>query len=171
MRKSIIAAAVAVAATSVHAQTPTWQYYEDGSAPLQAFVIAKDGAQLILKCDKPGKGKVLAVFVAKAPIAAPLANGRFESREVLVQVDDGGPYDDNLRFNDRFAMAVNQHSERSLTRLLEKIADGQKLDITLRPFKQAPVQMSFAIGGARAAIAKVYEACKDNTSPLAPTAG
>lgn len=167
MRKSIIAAAVAMAATSVHAQTPTWQYYEDGSAPLQAFVIARDGAQLILKCDKPGKGKVLAVFVANSPIAAPLANGRFESREVLVQVDDGGPYDDNLRFNDRFAMAVNQHSERSLTRLLEKIADGQKLDITLRPFKQAPVQMSFGIGGARAAITKVYEACKD-TSPLAP---
>ena len=168
MHKSIFAAGVALAATSVHAQTPTWQYYEDGSAPLQAFVIAADGAQLILKCEKPGKGKVMAVVVTNAPIAAPLANGRFESREVLVRVDDGGPYDDNWRFNDRFATAINQHSERSLTRLLEKMADGKKLDMTLRPFKQAPVQVSFGIGGARAAIAKVYEACKD-TSPLAPS--
>lgn len=165
MRKVLAAAVLAAMGTAAPAQTPTWQYYEEPGTPLQAFVVSSDGLQLILKCDKPGKGKVMAFLVTKSPIAPPLTDGRYESREVRVRVDQQAPYDDNWRFNDRFAMAVNQHSQRSLSRLLEKMADGQAVEVMLKPFKQAPIQTTFAIAGTREAAAKVYEACKDQ-NPL-----
>ncbi len=157
--------ALAAVSGAAMAQTPAWQFYEPGNGTLQAFVVAEDGTQLILKCDQPGKRKVFAVVVNNSSLAPPLSDDKFESGPVIFRVDEGAPQTDNWRFNDKFAMAVNQGNVRSLTRLLEQIDEGNTVEVRLKPLGRTETALTFGIAGAREAIDKVYTACKDE-SPL-----
>jgi hypothetical protein len=79
-------------------------------------------------------------------------------------MDDKSPWDDNWRFNDKFAMAVDKGNTRSLTRLLEQLADAKTVEVRLKPIEHAVYNTSFKVAGAREAIAKVYADCKDTSS-------
>jgi len=121
------------------------------------------GSQLILKCDKPGKHKVFAVIVTNTNLAAPMSDDQFESYPVTIRMDENSPWDDNWRFNDKFAMAVDQGNTRSLTRLLEKLDDASKMEVRLKPLKRSPTIIEFDVAGAADAIGKVYASCKDES--------
>jgi phosphoribosylformylglycinamidine (FGAM) synthase-like amidotransferase family enzyme len=130
-----------------------------------AGVQAADGSQLLIKCDKTGKGQVFAVVVATNNLARPLPNNQYESFPVSLRMDDKSPWDDNWRFNDKFAMAVDKGNTRSLTRLLEQLADAKMVEVKLEPIEHAIYNTTFNVAGAREAIAKVYADCKD-VNPL-----
>ena len=86
---------------------------------------------------------------------------QFESRDVLLTYDGGSPDDDQWRFNDKFAMAMNDHNVRAMDRFGDKLAEAEKLDVILKPFRKAPVQLSFDVTGAKGAMERVYKTCGD----------
>ena len=98
-------------------------------------------------------------------LAAPLPENRFESRAVTLRMDSNAPWDDNWRFNDKFAMAVDQGNDRQLTRLLQKLQGAKTFDIHMKPVGKGEVHTTFNVAGAKDAIGKVYAGCKD-TSPI-----
>jgi|SRR3990167_4933344 len=163
MRTLITGIALAAVSGAATAQDSAWQFYEPDQGTLQAFVLAQDGSQLILKCDKPGKHKVFAVIVTNTNLAAPMSDDQFESYPVTIRMDENSPWDDNWRFNDKFAMAVDQGNTRSLTRLLEKLDDASKMEVRLKPLKRSPTIIEFDVAGAADAIGKVYASCKDES--------
>jgi hypothetical protein len=161
MYKRIFGLALAAASSAAVAQTSAWQFYQPEGGTLQAFVVSKGGEQFILKCDKPGKRKVFSVLVVNTNLVPPLPDDQFESGEVLVRFDQNAAWDDNWRFNDKFAMAVNQGNVRSLTRLLEKLDGASEMEVVLKPIQRSPTTASFNVAGSREAIEKVYASCKD----------
>lgn len=167
MRYWVIGAATALSAISVTAagQDTAWGFFGGAGSASGAGVQASDGAQLLIKCDKPGKHNVFAVVVSPLNIAAPLPANKFESGPVTLRMDQGSPWDDNWRFNDKFAMAVDQGNTRSLTRLLQKLQDAKTFEVHLKPVGKGEVLTSFNVAGAKAAIDKVYKDCGDE-SPL-----
>jgi len=165
MFRIITSLALAAVSTAAVAQTPTWQFYEPGNGTLQAFVVAKDGTQFIIKCDQPGKRRVFAVVVTNSSLAAALPDNKFESGPVTFRADAGAPQNDNWRYNDKFVMAVDQGNERSLTRLLEQLDGASALEVRLKPLGRSETGVDFEVAGARDAINKVYTTCKDQ-NPL-----
>ncbi|WP_305096743.1 hypothetical protein [Croceibacterium aestuarii] len=162
MKLRYISAALAVISTAAAGQVPGWNYYEPGDGTIQAVVVAADGAQFILKCDKPGKREVVGIVANTAQLARPLPDGQFETQPVAVRLDGGAPYDDRWRFNDRFAMALNKGNERSLDRLLIKLVDADTMELRLKPSKQPMTVLTFDhLAGAREAIERVFNSCKD----------
>jgi hypothetical protein len=157
-------ALVALSATAT-AQDSAWGYFGSAGAASGAGVQASDGSQLLIKCDKPGKHSVFGVVVATTNLAAPLPANKYESQPVTVRMDTGSPYDENWRFNDKFAMAVDQGNVRSLTTLLGKLANAKTMDIQLKPLNHSVYTTHFNVAGAKAAIDKVYKDCED-TNPL-----
>ena len=162
MKKVLLAAVAAVLPAGAIAQDGNWGYYEPGDGTMQAGIAGEGGSQLILKCDKPGKRRVYAVIVSPTAVAAAKGSSGFESRDVTLRFDDRPPVEDQWRFNDTFAMAMDDTNLRAMTRFGEKLADAQKLEAILKPYQKAQVQLSFDVTGARAAMERVYEACKDN---------
>jgi hypothetical protein len=158
-------AALAVLSVGAGAQNSAWGFFGSPGQASGAGVQAADGSQLLIKCDKPGKRSVFAVVVATTNLAAPLPAQKFESQPVTVRMDTGSPYDENWRFNDKFAMAVDQGNVRSLTRLLQKLVGANTMDIQLKPLNHSIYTTSFKVAGAKEAIAKVYADCGD-TNPL-----
>lgn len=161
MRNWILGASLAVLSTGALAQETDWKFYEPDDAPMQAIALSKDGSRLILKCDKPGKQKVFAVVVANSNLAAPMPDDQYESRPVTLRMDESAAWEDNWRVNDRFAMAVDQGNTRSLTRLLEKLAKADKVELRLKPIRRNPVVIEYETTGARNAIEMVYASCED----------
>lgn len=163
MRSVMIAAVLAAVPAAAMAQDDQsdWAYYQPDDGTLQAGVVTADGSQLILKCDKPGKHKVFAVIASTSNLAAPMANDKYESSEVTMRMDENPTWTDNWRLNGNFAMAVDKGTTRSLTRLLEKLADADKFEIRLRPRRKSVVVLNFDTTGARDAIERVYESCED----------
>jgi hypothetical protein len=161
MYKVIFGLAVVAASGAALAQESAWRYYEPEGGTMQAGVVAADGSQFILKCDKPGRQKVYGVVVSSSNLARALPDNNFESYPVSVRFDANPPDDDNWRFNDRFAIAINQGNVRSLTRLLEKMDGASKMEIRLSPVGRLPKTINFDVAGARAAIEMVYASCKD----------
>jgi phosphoribosylformylglycinamidine (FGAM) synthase-like amidotransferase family enzyme len=154
---------LAALSASAGAQDSAWGYFDAGAGPASgAGVQAKDGSQLLIKCEKPGKHEVYVVIAATSNLAAPLPENRFESRAVTLRMDSNAPWDDNWRFNDKFAMAVDKGNDRSLTRLLAKLDGAKALQVQLRPFKAAPVLIDFNVSGSHDTIARVYQACQDD---------
>ena len=163
MRYLILGATLAAISAGATAQQSAWGYFDAGAGPTSgAGVQAADGSQLMIKCETPGKHEVYVVIAARSNLAAPLPENRFESRTVTLRMDSAAPWDDNWRFNDKFAMAVDKGNDRSLTRLLAKLDGAKSLQVQLRPFKAAPVLIDFNVTGSHDAIAKVYESCKDD---------
>ena len=168
MNRMLIGVALVAVSTGALAQDVAetdWAYFEPEGAPLQAGVVAQDGSQLILKCDKPGKRSVYAVVATNSSLAPPMSDDRYESHPVTLRMDENPPWDDNWRFNGRFAMAVDKGNVRSLTRLLEKLHDADKLELRLQPIMRSPVTIEYEVTGARDAIERVYASCKD-TIPI-----
>lgn len=163
MRYWMFGFALTALSAAATAQSSAWGYFDAGAGPASgAGIQASDGSQLLLKCDKAGRHSVYAVIAATSNIAAPLPENRYESRQVTLRMDTSAPWDDNWRFNDKFAMAVDKGNDRSLTRLLAKLDKASALQVQLRPFKAAPVLIDFNVAGAHDAIAKVYETCQDD---------
>ena len=172
MRKMSIGLVLAAVSTAAAAQSTGWQFYQPDGGTVQAFVVTNSGEQLIFKCEKPGKHSVFAVIVNNTSIAAPVADDRYESRPVTLRVDDGAPWDDNWRFNGKFAMAVDKGNTRSLTRLVEKLIGGDMFEARLKPLRQAPVVVDFGVTGAQDALAQVFDSCNDTMPvPEAAAAG
>jgi hypothetical protein len=157
----LAAAAVSGGAVAQDQASP-WGYYEPQGGTLQAGVVAADGSQFILKCDKPGKRKVYAVVVATHSLARPLPDDRFESFPVTVRMDQDAPYEDNWRFNDKFAMAMDQGSTRALTRLLEQLDDASAMELRFKPLNKTQTVVNFNVAGAKEAIERVYASCMDD---------
>jgi hypothetical protein len=166
MRHRIIAglALAATAATIANAEeaTPDWQYYQDKENTndlLQAFVQSKDGYQLILKCDKAGKGSVYAIVVAPKELVPP--NNVDQIRSVYLRVDGGPTKEDRWRYRLNTARAVNLSRDYSLVRFMQDAADGSEFEIRLDPYKSPSMTTTFGIAGLRAAMGHVVESCKD----------
>ena len=56
---------------------------------------------------------------------------------------------------------MHDHNVRAMDRFGDKLAEAEKLDVILKPFRKAPVQLSFDVTGAKGAIERVYKACGD----------
>lgn len=154
-------------------QGSDWAYFEadeetDGVRLMQAGVQTADGSQLILKCDKPGPGSVVAAIFVPEGIAPP--SQRPPARTVRLRFDDGPVKEDAWRYYPQTAMASNTKRDRQLPRFLADLADAQKLNVMLDPVDGARVEVTFQTKGARDAIGRIYERCKD-TNPLAQAAG
>jgi len=165
MRYWILGAALAAVSMAATGQSSAWGFFGGAGMASGAGVQASDGSQLLIKCDKPGKHNVFAVVVATTNQAAPLPANKYESQPVTLRMDEGAAWDDNWRFNDKFAMAVDQGNTRSLTRLLQKLADAKTVEVQLKPAAHAIYNTTFNVAGAKDAIAKVYSDCGD-TNPL-----
>ncbi len=165
MRYLMFGVALAALSAAATAQDSAWGFFNGDKGGMGAGVQAADGSQLLIKCDKPGKHSVFAVVVSPLNIAAPLPANKFESGPVTLRMDDAAPWDDNWRFNDKFAMAVDQGNTRSLERLLDKLQSANTFDVHLKPVAKGEVHTTFTVTGAKGAIDKVYAGCKDE-NPL-----
>lgn len=159
MRYLLIGVAMAAVSAAGQAQS-SWGSFEAGASSGVGLQGA-GGTQLLLKCDKPGKGEVYATVVTPANLVPP--SQTFTMRPVKVRVDGGAPREDRWRFYEHAAVAVDKKTERSLSRLLAEIADAKKLEVRMEPGNRTPAaDASFDIGGAKDAIAQVYASCKDD---------
>lgn len=163
MKNLVIGSALAALSVGAIAQDGegSWGFYEPGDGTMQAGIAGENGSQLIFKCDKPGKRKVYAVVVSPTQVAAAKGAAGYESRDVTLRFDDRAPTDDQWRFNDKFAMAMDDTNLRTMSRFGQGIADAKKLMVILKPYQKAQVQLSFDVAGARQAMERVYAACKD----------
>ncbi|HEX5476498.1 MAG TPA: hypothetical protein VFX09_01440, partial [Burkholderiales bacterium] len=109
---------------------------------------------------------VYAVVVATQNLAPPLPENSYQSGPVTLRMDENAPWDDNWHFNGKFALAINRGNTRSLTRLLDKLADAKTFTIEMKPVGKGEIGASFHVAGTKDAVAKVFASCKD-TDPLA----
>jgi hypothetical protein len=162
--------AVALVAVPATAQEPTsaWQYYEPEGGTMQAGVVNAQGAQLILKCDKPGKGQVFAVVVSTEKLVPP-SNQPFVNRSLELRFDSGAPIEDRWRYYEQSVVAIDQKPTIALTRFLNELADAAKFHVRMNPERARYVEAEFDVAGAREAIGRVYTSCQDQ-SPVTPDA-
>ena len=149
--------AVSVAAT---AQAPGWAYFEQEGQPMQAGVVNAQGAQLILKCDKPGKKSVYVVMVNPEPLV-PASRDPF-ILPTEVRFDDNAPNEDRWRFIGNSAMAMNARGQLALDRLMDGLPTASKLRLRMYLERGRTIEVSFDVAGAQDAINRVYESCKDD---------
>lgn len=162
MRYWITGLGLAAMAATVAAQdaAPAWQYFEPEGAPMQAGSVSPDGAQLILKCDKPGKRTVYAVVVTKDRLVPPSSAPFVLDTEV--RFDEKAPLQDRWRFYDNSAVAVNIGSSRALTRFITGLTDASKLRVRMNVERGRYVEVNFNVAGAKDAIDRVYASCQDD---------
>src|SRR5690606_15632833 len=164
MRYWMIAAALVAVPAAAQDQASAWQYYEPEGGTLQAGVVNARGAQLILKCDKPGKGEVFAVVVTPEKQVPP-SNQPFVTRALELRFDAGAPVEDRWRYYENSVVAIDQKPTIALTRFLNGLADAAKVRVRTNPERARYVEAEFDVSGARDAITRVYESCRD-TNPL-----
>lgn len=167
MRYLTLAVALAAAASApavAQDQASAWQYFEPDGGTIQAGVVNARGAQLILKCDKPGKGQVFAVVVTPDKLVPP-SNQPFVTRALQVRFDTDAPIEDRWRYYENSVVAIDQKPTIALTRFINEIADSSKFHIRMNPERARYVEEEFTVTGAREAIGRVYESCNDQ-SPL-----
>ncbi len=164
MRYVMFAVALAAVPAAAQDQASPWQYYEPDGGTLQAGVVNAQGAQLILKCDKPGKGEVFAVVVTPEKQVPP-NNNRFVTRALELRFDTDAPIEDRWRYYENSVVAIDQKPTIALTRFLNELADSAKFRIRTNPERGRYVEAEFDVSGARDAIGRVYASCRD-TSPL-----
>ncbi|MFC3099074.1 hypothetical protein [Alteraurantiacibacter palmitatis] len=158
---ALAAMAVSVGAS---AQESAWGYFEDEAGVLQAGVQTPDGRQLILKCNAPGERSVFAVLYTPAALGAP--STRANIRDIQLQYDNGPPVTRRWRYYQFTVEAVNTRRDQELPPFLQRLADVQNLKVRLTPVDGAPQSIEFNVSGAREAIGRVYESCRDSTNPL-----
>ena len=162
MRKWIIgigAAAIAAGASAQDAASK-WAYFEPEGQPMQAGVVNAEGAQLILKCDKPGKKSVYVVMVNPEPLV-PASRDPF-ILPTEVRFDDNAPNEDRWRFIGNSAMAMNARGQLALDRLMDGLPTASSLRLRMYLERGRTIEVSFDVAGAQDAINRVYESCKDD---------
>jgi hypothetical protein len=163
--------ALALAAVPVAAYAaPQWGYYQDDKITkglLQATVVASGGEQLTFKCEKKGKGQVVAVLYSPKAFAAP--RQKYVLLNVIVQVDKGRAMEERWRYFGQTVTAVDMKNERTLTTLIGEMEKGNELHLRVFPENASTYEITFPIEGARDALGRVYESCGD-TYPIAATA-
>ena len=162
MRKWIIgigAAAIAAGASAQDAASK-WAYFEPEGQPMQAGVVNAQGAQLILKCDKPGKKSVYVVMVNPEPLV-PASRDPF-ILPTEVRFDDNAPNEDRWRFIGNSAMAMNARGQLALDRLMDGLPTASRLRLRMYLERGRTIEVSFDVAGAQDAINRVYESCKDD---------
>lgn len=162
MRKWIIGIGVAAIAAGASAQSGAskWAYFEPDGAPMQAGVVNAQGAQLILKCDKPGKKSVYVVMVNPEPLVPPARDAYILPTEV--RFDESAPQEDRWRFIGNSAMAMNARGQLALDRLMDGLPTASTLRLRMYVERGRTIEVSFDVAGAQDAIARVYESCKDD---------
>jgi len=168
MRYMMFAVALAAVPAAAQEQASPWQYYEPEGGTVQAGVVNPQGAQLILKCDKPGKGQVFAVIVTPEKQVPP-SNQPFITRALELRFDAGAAIEDRWRYYENSVVAIDQKPTIALTRFLNGLADASKFRIRTNPERARYVEAEFDVTGARDAIARVYASCQDQ-SPVTPAA-
>jgi hypothetical protein len=167
MRYIIIAAAVAATPAAAQEQPSAWQYFEPDGGTVQAGVVNAQGAQLILKCDKPGRGQVYAVVVTPEKLVPP-SNQPFITRALEMRFDTGATVEDRWRYYEQSVVAIDQKPTIALSRFLNGLANASRFHIRMNPERARYVEAEFEVGGARDAIGRVYASCQDQ-SPVTPT--
>jgi hypothetical protein len=167
MRYMIIAAAVAATSAAAQEQPSAWQYFEPDGGTVQAGVVNAQGAQLILKCDKPGRGQVYAVVVTPEKLVPP-SNQPFITRALEMRFDTGATVEDRWRYYEQSVVAIDQKPTIALSRFLNGLANASRFHIRMNPERARYVEAEFEVGGARDAIGRVYASCQDQ-SPVTPT--
>ena len=168
MRTITLAFALAAVPAAAQDQASAWQYFEPDGGTIQAGVVNAQGAQLILKCDKPGKGQVFAVIVTPEKQVPP-SNQPFITRALELRFDAGAAIEDRWRYYENSVVAIDQKPTIALTRFLNGLADAAKFRIRTNPERARYVEAEFDVTGARDAIARVYASCQDQ-SPVTPAA-
>ena len=161
MRNWMIAIGVAAMAAGASAQeaASNWRYFEPEGAPIQAGVVNAEGAQLILKCDKPGKKSVYAVMVNPGPLVPPSSDPYILPTEV--RFDENSPQEDRWRFYDQSAVAIDMRGQLALTRFMNGLPTASKVRLRMYVERGRTVEVSFDVAGAQDAIARVYASCED----------
>lgn len=165
---AVALAAVPAAAQEQAEPASPWQYYEPEGGTMQAGVVNAKGAQLILKCDKPGKGQVFAVVVTPEKLVPP-SNQPFVTRALEMRFDTGATVEDRWRYYEQSVVAIDQKPTIALTRFLNGLAGASKFHIRMNPERARYVEAEFDVSGARDAIGRVYVSCQDQ-SPVTPAA-
>ena len=162
MRKWIIGIGAAAIAAGAPAQDAAskWAYFEPEGQPMQAGVVNAEGAQLILKCDKPGKKSVYVVMVNPEPLV-PASRDPF-ILPTEVRFDDNAPNEDRWRFIGNSAMAMNARGQLALDRLMDGLPTASRLRLRMYLERGRTIEVSFDVAGAQDAINRVYESCKDD---------
>ena len=155
-----IALATVAAAASAQDAGSKWAYFEPEGQPMQAGVQNAQGAQLILKCDKPGKKSVYAVVVTPERLVPPSRAPFVLPTEV--RFDENAPQEDRWTFYDNSAVALNSRGLMSLTRFMDGLPTASKVRLRMYVERGRNIEVSFDVAGAREAIARVYESCKDD---------
>jgi hypothetical protein len=168
MRTITLAFALAAVPAAAQDQASAWQYFEPDGGTIQAGVVNAQGAQLILKCDKPGKGQVFAVIVTPEKQVPP-SNQPFITRALELRFDAGAAIEDRWRYYENSVVAIDQKPTIALTRFLNGLANAAKFRIRTNPERARYVEAEFDVTGARDAIARVYASCQDQ-SPVTPAA-
>jgi len=166
---TIVAIALSAIPVAAFAEDPQWGYYQDDEITkglLQATVVAKDGEQLTFKCEKKGKGQVVAVLFSTRAFAPPRNN--YSMRTVIVQVDDGRAMDERWRYFGQTVTAVDMKNERSLTGLIGEMEKGNELHLRVNPENASQYEITFPVAGTREALTRVYESCGDKYPIEAP---
>ena len=138
----------------------SWRYFEPEGAPIQAGVIAEDGSQLILKCDAPGMGSVYVVVVTPDTLVPASQNPFLLPTEI--RFDQRAPLEDRWRFSDKSAVAIDARGQLALSRFMDGLPSASKLRIRMYLERGRTVELNFDVAGARDAINRVYESCKDD---------
>jgi len=162
MRKWILGLSVAAVAASASAQdgASKWAYFEPEGQPMQAGVQNAQGAQLILKCDKPGKKSVYAVVVTPDRLVPPARDPFVLPTEV--RFDENAPQEDRWRFYDNSAVAIDMRGQQALKRFMSGLPSAEKLRLRMYVERGRTIEVNFEVGGAQDAIARVYESCGDD---------
>ncbi|MCB5424891.1 hypothetical protein H0274_06465 [Altererythrobacter sp. CC-YST694] len=168
MKFAKAAAVLLAVSTTAQAQESNWGYFQDetetkGVRLLQAGVVAENGAQLILKCEEPGETKVIAVVVTDVNLTG--ARPRPPERPVFLRFDNGGPKEVRWFYYPNSVIATNTKRNPLIGPFITQLADAKTLEVRLEPEKGSPVQLHFNVTGAREAIGRVFENCKDK-NPL-----
>jgi hypothetical protein len=159
MRYVMIGVALAAVSGAAAAQSDNWRYFEPEGQPIQAGVVNPNGAQLILKCDKPGKKSVYAVVVTPDRLVPPSRDPFVLPTEV--RFDERPPMEDRWRFYDQSAVAIDMRGQNALTRFMGGLPTASKVRIRMNVERGRTVEVNFDVAGAQDAINRVYESCKD----------
>ena len=159
---AVIAVALAACAGMAQAQnTSTWAYFEPDDAPLQAGVVSPEGAQLILKCDEPGRRSVYAVIVSPTPLRG--STTRPEVRSIWLTFDAGNRREFRWNYYESSVVAMNSRRDRNLAPFLHNLVEAEALEVRFDPEDAQPFNVDFAVTGARDAIDRVFESCEDES--------
>jgi hypothetical protein len=93
----------------------------------------------------------------------PPTNDPFVTRALEIRFDAGAPFEDRWRYYEQLVVAIDQKPTIALTRFLTGLADASKFRIRMNPERGRYVEAEFDVAGARAAIARVYASCEDDS--------